>query len=181
MPVRFPFQPVQVNPGMELYRYWGPSGYSRATFDVFVIGPTGQYCVARRAELDNASDWVVFDPNVARSLGLALPFSRQVWIGSAAGQTCFTMPPDGLVSLLVTDYREYYFLPSPPVGFWSGGMTKNVLGSTGFLQHFAWRVLNDGLSRPEVELEAVPNFPGQQGVFAVQPLANFFRQLRSRP
>jgi hypothetical protein len=59
---------------------------------------------------------------------------------AGAVQASFTMPPDGTVSLFITDYREYYFLPAPPVGFWppapTGTTRRGVLGATGFLQLF---------------------------------------------
>jgi hypothetical protein len=178
MAIRFPFQPVAASPGSELYRHWGASGYSRPTFDVFVIGPGGRYVCVRQAHLDTGADHVVFAPAVATSLGLTLPFAHQVGISSAGGQASFSMPPDGLLSLFITDYREYAFLRMPPVGFWSGSMTRNVLGITGFVQYFSLRTLNDGMSLPEVELEAIPNFPGLHGRFTVQPLASLFQRLR---
>jgi hypothetical protein len=181
MAVRFPFQTVGLTPGTELYNYWGPQGFSRPSFDIYVVGPRGQHVHVKRAQVDSASDWVVFEPRFAIAFGLIPPFSRQVGVTTAGGQVAFTLlPRDGDLSLFVTDYTEYYFLPAPPIGFWTGPVSKNVLGTTGFLQYFSWRVLNDGVARPDLELEAIPNFPGRQGFLPRRvALADFLQQLRS--
>jgi hypothetical protein len=118
MPVRFRFRSVGLSPGSLLSRYW-PSGYFRPEIDLFAVGPNGDFTPCE-GEIDNASDWVVFDSNVAVRLGLSPPFTQVVSVSGIAGavQAQFTMPPDGTVSLFLTDYREWYFLPAPPVGFW---------------------------------------------------------------
>jgi hypothetical protein len=87
------------------------------------------------------------------------------------------------VSLFVTDYQEYYYLPAPLVGFWPPAPVRrrSVLGATGFLQHFDVRLLNR-LSRPEVELVDVPTFPGTHGALSKSgPLEDFLRGLRLNP
>jgi hypothetical protein len=149
-----------------LPRYW-PNGYFRPEIDLFAVGPNGDY-TSCHGEIDNASDWVVFDSGVARALGLSPPFAQVVSVSGIAGavQVPFTMPPDGTISLFVTDYQEYYFLPAPPVGFWppspTGAQRRSVLGATGFLQHFQVN-LHYQLGRPEVELLHHPGFPGEFG------------------
>jgi hypothetical protein len=104
---------------------------------------------------------------------------------AGAVQAQFTMPPDGTVSLFVTDYREYYFLPAPPVGFWpaapTGGQRRNILGATGFLQHFQVN-LHYQLRPPEVELIHHPGFPGGHGQLPhTVVLRDFIRGLKFPP
>src|SRR5262249_22335306 len=89
-------------------------------------------------------------------LGLSPPFRRPVAVGTAGGQAAFTFPDDGEVSLLITDYREYYYLPASPIGFWAPSVQRNVLGLTGFLQYFSMEWFNDGQTIPEVELTENP-------------------------
>jgi hypothetical protein len=163
--------------------YWA-AGYFRPEIDLFAVGPTGDFtpCVGA---LDSCADWVVFDEQVAGPLGLVPPFSRVVSVSGIAGavQAQFTMPPDGTVSLFLTDYREYYFLPAPPVGFWPPpkGQRRSVLGATGLLQHFQV-VLHYELSRPEVELVHHPGFPGDFGPFPHGALLrDFLRSLKFPP
>jgi hypothetical protein len=102
-------------------------------------------------------------------------------VGTAGGQAAFTFPDDGEVSLLITDYREYYYLPASPIGFWALPIQHNVLGLTGFLQYFSMQWFNDGQTIPEVELTENPTFPGQHGRFAVQPIGGFLRRLKGLP
>jgi hypothetical protein len=66
------------------------------------------------------------------------------------------MADDGEVSLLITDYRQYYYLPAPPVGFWAAPNHANVLGFTGFLQFFSSHTHNDGQSLPVGCDRAIP-------------------------
>jgi hypothetical protein len=169
---------------MLLYPYWGATGYFRPKIDLYAVGPTGNYA-SLVGQVDSGSDWVVLDDSVAVRLGLRGPFSRRAGVSGIAGaaQTHFTLPLDGTVSLFLTDYREYYFLPTLPVGFWPptpAGQPprRNVLGLTGFLQHFQV-IFHHQLSRPEVELIHTPTFPGQHGRFSAQePLRNFLRLLK---
>ncbi len=169
-----------------LSRYWGAAGYFRPEIDLYLVGPTG-VCVPWVGQVDSSSDWVVFEDGVAAQLGSSPPFARVVSVSGIAGavQAQFTMPPDGAVSLFITDYREWYFLPAPPVGFWppapTGGQRRNVLGATGFLQYFQVN-LHYQLSRPEVELIQHSGFAGASGTFprgAV--LRDFIRGLKFPP
>jgi hypothetical protein len=186
MPLRLPCLPVQLTPGSLLYSYWGALGYHRPIFDVFIVGP-GQRFTRIPAQMDTASDYVVLDSNVATTLGLALPFPRLMGASGAGGSQAatFSFPPDGLLSLFVTDYREYAYLPSPLVGFHppaaSGVRQRSVLGQTGFLQFF--RALQDPEPRPPiVELDPIGAFPGQSGLLPRdRPLADFIRSLRGGP
>jgi hypothetical protein len=91
------------------------------------------------------------------------------------------MPDDGTVALFITDYRGYYYLPSPPIGFWSGSSQHNVLGVTGFLQYFSTFTHNDGVNYPELELMENRRFPGRHGSMAGQSLDALLRQLRAAP
>jgi hypothetical protein len=185
MPVRLPFRSIGLPPGSMLSQYW-PQGYFRPEIDLFAVGPTGDHtpCVGH---VDSCSDWVVFDHKVAVALGLSPPFARVVPVSGIAGaaQAQFTMPPDGALSLFVTDYREWYFLPAPPVGLWppsrTGGQRRSVLGATGFLQHFQV-VLHYQVSRPEVELIHHPGFPGRHGQLPPGVvLRDFIRGLKFPP
>jgi hypothetical protein len=185
MSVRLPFRSVAVAAGSLLPRYW-PNGYFRPEIDLYAVGPNGDYTPCE-GELDNASDWVVFDSDVAVRLGLSPPFSQVVSVSGIAGavQAQFTMPPDGTVSLFVTDYREWHFLPTLPVGFWpsspAGTKRRSVLGATGFLQHFQVNLYYQ-LRRPEVELIHHPGFPGQYGPLPPGVvLRDFIRALKSPP
>jgi hypothetical protein len=140
MPVRFPFRRVRLSPGSILYPYWGALGFFRPVIDVFTVGPAGKV-VRAAAQVDSASDYVALDPGVAVSLGLQPPFSRQFGASGAGGHRFgLTFPPDGTVSLFITDYREWYYLPAPLVGFHvapSGAALRSVLGLNGFLQQQA--------------------------------------------
>lgn len=152
MPVRFPFRGVQLSAGMLLSQYWGSSGYFRPDIDIYLVGPTG-HSIPWTGQIDSMSDWVVFDDRVAVGLGLRAPFPRSVSVSGIAGavHAQFTLPADGTVSLFITDYVEYYFLPAVPVGFWPPSppvvQRRNVLGVTGFLQYFQV-VLDYEPSRP---------------------------------
>jgi hypothetical protein len=168
-----------------LPRYW-PNGYFRPEIDLYAVGPNGDSTPCA-GEIDSCSDWVVFDSGVAVNLGLSPPFSRVVSVSGIAGavQAQFTMPPDGTVALFLTDYREYYFVPAPPVGFWppppAGGQRRSVLGATGFLQHFQV-VLHYQLSRPEVALTHHAGFPGKYGQLPPRVvLRDFIRGLKFPP
>jgi hypothetical protein len=183
MAVRFQFRGVNLPTGSRLTPYWGIQGYYRPEIDIFVIGPTGNV-VPWIGYIDSCSDWVVFEDRLAPQLGLSPPFARGVGVSGIAGaaQSQFTMPPDGTVSLFLTDYRGWYFLRTLPVGFWPaappGLPRRNVLGATGFLQHF--RVVFDyEPKRPEVELIDHADFPGELGTFPLPgPLPDFIRGLK---
>jgi hypothetical protein len=185
MPIRLPFRSIRLSPGSLLSGYWGTTGYFRPEIDLYLVGPTG-VCVPWVGQIDSSSDWVVFEEGVALQLGLSPPFSQVVSVSGIAGavQAQFTLPPDGTVSLFITDYREWYFLPAPPVGFWpaapGGGQRRNVLGATGFLQHFEVR-LHYQLSRPEVELIDHPGFPGEFGTFPRGAVLRDFIRSRKFP
>jgi hypothetical protein len=146
MPLRLPCLPVQLTPGSLLYSYWGALGYHRPILDLYIIGPSLRISQTP-AQIDTASDYVILGSRVASQLGLALPFPRSTGASGMGGSqvVTFSFPPDSLVSLFVTDYREYAFLPSPIVGFHSPGpgaaSQRSVLGQTGFLQFF--RFLQD--------------------------------------
>jgi hypothetical protein len=141
MPLHVPCPAMSLTPGSLLSSYWGPSGIHRPRIDVFAVGPTGLVDWVP-AQIDSASDFVILEASLARSIGLALPFARQEGVSAAAGTqvATFSFAPDGLVSLFVTDYREYAFLPCPLVGFHPpapvGASQRSVLGLTGFLQVF---------------------------------------------
>src|SRR5262245_58353759 len=122
MPVRFPFLLVTLSPGVNpvLYSCWGANGYSRPMFTVHLYNPAQDLHVSiDRVRLDTGSDWIVFPSQVAQSLGLHPPFRRTVRATTASGPVAFSLPDDGVVGLLVTDYREYYYLPASPIGFWN--------------------------------------------------------------
>jgi hypothetical protein len=116
-----------------------------------------------------------------------LPFARQQAISGAAGTQAatFSFPPDGLVSLFVTDYTEYAFLPAPLVGFHppvSGPSSqRSVLGKTGFLQYF--RFVYDPEPMPPIfELHPITAFPGQHGLLPRSvSLEDFIRGQRGAP
>jgi hypothetical protein len=185
MPVRFPFRRVQLSAGGLLSQYWGSSGYFRPDIDIFLVGPTGNY-TRWTGQIDSSSDWVVFDNQAAMGLGLQAPFPRVEAVSGIAGavQAHFTMPPDGTVSLFLTDYHDWCFLPAPPVGFWpaspAGVPRRNVLGATGFLQYFEVR-LHYELSRPEVELIEHLGFPGTYGELPPRVVLRDFIRSRKFP
>jgi hypothetical protein len=181
MSIRLPFQTVPLSPGAALYRYWGAFGYRRPTCEVYLVGPAGRVECVQHTHLDTGSDYPVFEASTARALGLSPPFSRRVQVLTAGGTTALTMPDDGIVSLFITDYRECYYLPLSPIGFWSGSGGRNVLGFTGFLQYFEMRTHNDGVNRPETELTANQNFPGQHGSMVGQALRPLLRRLWISP
>jgi hypothetical protein len=170
---------------MLLYEYWGAFGYSRPVIDVYAVEPTGR-AVPVAAQIDSAADFVVFEDWVGQRLRLQSPFARACQVSGAGGATVtqFTLPPDGTVSLFLTDYSEWCFLPAPPVGFWPAapkGQRRSVLGATGFLQFFEVRLHNE-LPHPEVELIEAPGFAGLHGTLPPKTnLADFIRQLKVGP
>jgi len=105
MPLRLPCKQIRPTPGTLLYSYWGLTGYHRPIFDVFLVGP-GNLITVAPAQIDTASDYVIFEAGVAPAIGITLPFPRQTAPSGAAGTQTLTLsfPPDGLVSLFVTDY-----------------------------------------------------------------------------
>src|SRR5262249_41147156 len=161
-PLRLECPGVTLTPGDVLYPYWGAHGYHRPRFDVYAAGPGGLvYWVP--AHVDTSSDFVVLRSVVAQRLGLRLPFPRQGRISGVGGPQAatFSFPPDGLVSLFMTDYREYVYLPRPLVGFHAPSPApssqRSVLGLTGFLQFF--RLIHDPeYSPPTVELHPITAF-----------------------
>jgi hypothetical protein len=186
MPLRLPCVPVSLTAGSLLHSYWGSTGYHRPAFTVFVIGPRNRITWAT-AHADTASDFVVLDSSVVSQLRLALPFTRSTGVSAASGTQAatFSFPPDGVVSLFVTDYREFAYLPRPLVGFHPpglvGAMQRSVLGQTGFLQFFRF-LLDPEPPRPIVELDPIQAFPGQSGPLPLdRPLVDFIRSLRAQP
>jgi hypothetical protein len=183
MPLRLPCAAMSLTPGSLLSPYWGPSGIYRPRIDVFAIAPGGLVDWVS-AQIDCASDFVVLESSLALSIGLSLPFARQQGISGAAGTQAamFSFAPDGLVSLFVTDYREYAFLGGSLVGFHPpapvGTRQRSVLGLTGFLQVFKF-VLDPEPTLPFFELHPITAFPGQHGMLPRdRPLLDFIRSLR---
>jgi hypothetical protein len=153
---------------------------------VFALGPGGLVDWVS-AQIDSSSDFVVLASSLAMSIGLTPPFARQEGVSSAAGTQAatFSFPPDGLVSLFVTDYREYAFLPTPLVGFHPsappGTRQRSVLGLTGFLQFFKF-VHDPEPTTPISELHPIKAFPGQHGLLPRgRTLVDFIRGLRAAP
>jgi hypothetical protein len=183
MPIRLPCARVSLMPGGLLHGYWGTAGLPRPLFDLYVVGPGGRW-VVEKARVDTAADYTLLASQVARHLGLSLPYPRQVQVSGAAGTQTATVsfPPDGLVSLFVTDYQEYGYLARPLVGFHAGSRSasaqRSVLGLTGFLQYFRF-VLDLPATPPVFELHARAGFPGSIGTLPQdQSLADFLASLR---
>jgi hypothetical protein len=182
MPLRLPCLQVRLTPGSLLDSYWGATGYYRPACDLYVVGPHQQIIVVT-AQVDTASDYVVLKADAAAYLGLVLPFARQASASAAGGTQAvtFSFAPDGLVSLFVTDYREYAFLPGPLVGFHPpapvGTKQRSVLGLTGFLQFF--KLVYDPEPTPPIfELQPIASFPGQHGLLPKgRGLLDFIRSL----
>jgi len=186
MPLRFPCLPASLTPASPLVRYWGAGGLHRPLADVWLIGPGSQIAVVQ-AQLDTAADYNLLEAGVANTFGLTLPFPRRLAMSGAAGTQAATVSfsPDGLISLFVTDYREYCYLPGPLIGFHPPGpqasSQRSVLGLTGFLQYFRF-ILDHGPSPPAFELHPLPSFPGQSGPLPRdRPLQDFLRGLRFGP
>ena len=186
MPLRVPCPAVSLTPGSLLYSYWGHCGYHLPRITVFAVGPGG-LVDHTTAQIDTASDFVILESSVAQTLGLSLPFLRQQGVSGVAGTQAatFSFPPDGLVSLFVTDYREFAYLPDLLVGFHPPALgptrQRSVLGQTGFLQFFRF-VLDPEPSPPHFELHPTTTFPGQTGPLPRgQPLLSFICGLRGRP
>jgi hypothetical protein len=151
--------------------------------DLYVLGPGGKFLV-EPTQIDTAADYSLLASPLAAGLGLSLPYPRQVQVSGAAGMQTATVsfPPDGLVSLFVTDYREYAYLTHPLVGFHAPSRTtlaqRSVLGLTGFLQHFRF-TLDLPATAPVFELEACTAFPGSFGPLPRdRSLADFLTSLR---
>jgi hypothetical protein len=136
------------------------------------------------ASVDTRSDYVVFASSVAQRLGLTIPFARQAAFSGAAGTQAgvLSFPPDGLVSLFVTDFTEYCYLPAPLIAFHPPApqprIQRSVLGLTGFLQYLRF-VLDYWPSPPTFELHPIPGFTGQTGILPKDRLlVDFIRSLR---
>lgn len=168
MPLRIPCPRVLLTSGTVLSGYWGPSGLPRPLLDVYVVGPSRRPVLAK-AQIDTAADYTLVASGAAAILGLTLPFPRRALVSGLGGSQTVTasFPPDGLVSLFVTDYREYAYLPRPLVGFHAPGRAasaqRSVLGLTGFLQHFIF-LLDLPATPPTFELYPKASFPGSLGV-----------------
>lgn len=184
MPLRLPCLPVTLTAGSVLDRHFAPAGLRRPYLDVHVVGPGGASSVAL-AHIDTGADYTLFGSDVARKLSLTLPFATQARSSGAAGAyvSTYSFPPDGLLSLFVTDYTEYCYLPTPLIGFHPPGplRQRSVLGLAGFLRYFRF-VLDHGPMTPHFELHPVASFPGQAGPLPRdRPLADFIRSLRHAP
>ncbi|MFO0841852.1 MAG: hypothetical protein U0797_05550 [Gemmataceae bacterium] len=181
MPLRLPCKPAAVTPRNLLYPYWGATGFHRPVVDVYLVGPNDRIAVAA-AQIDTGADHTIFASTVAQDLGLTLPFPRQSGISGAGGTYTATVsfPPDGLVSLFVTDYREYCYLPNPLIGFHAPGTgQRSVLGLSGFLQGFRFTL---DPSPPAIELDPATTFVGATGaVPAGRGLYEFILSLRKTP
>ena len=183
MPLRFPCLPVHLGHSSLLRAYWGRGGLRRPLVDIWLIGPNLRATVAQ-AQIDTAADFSLLEAGLAPSLGVSLPAARRLALSGAAGTQTATVsfPPDGQVSLFLTDYTEYCYLPSPLIGFHPPGPTvaaqRSVLGLTGFLQHFRF-VLDHGPAPPALELHPLPGFPGATGALPRdRPLMDFLHSLR---
>jgi hypothetical protein len=153
--------------------------------DVFLV--RGNVVVTTHAGIDTRSDFVACEVTVARQLGYVPPLARQAGYSGAGGTQAgaLSFPPDGQVGLFVTDYTEYCYLPSSPIGFHPPSphahQQRSVLGLTGFLQFFRL-VLDYGPAHPVFELHPVAGFPGQAGPLPKTGLLHdFIRGLHAAP
>jgi hypothetical protein len=69
VPLRLPCQTIPLMPGSLLHQYWGPTGFHRPAFDLYLAGP-GKQIICAPAQIDCASDYTVFAAKVAHHLGL---------------------------------------------------------------------------------------------------------------
>lgn len=183
MPLRLLCPRISLSRSGLLHPYWGGQGLPRPRVDLFVIGPGGTFLI-EPVQIDTAADYTLLASRLATGLKFPLPFSRQAQVSGAGGSwtSIVSFPPDGLVSLFVTDYREYAYLPRPLVGFHAAGRSapvqRSVLGLTGFLQHFQF-VLDLPATPPTFILEAGAGFPGSVGILPLnRSLADFIASLR---
>lgn len=181
MPLRLPCHRLRLQPGGLLHSYFGVTGFHRPAIDIYLVGPGGKL-LCEPAQIDTGSDYTIFAAGAAASLGLSLPFPRQVGISGAGGTytAIVSFPPDGFVSLFVTDYHEYCYLPRPLIGFHapgpSAGKQRAVLGLSGFLQYFR-TVLEP--APPQVELHPTVPFTGSTGLLPLdRALTEFIASLR---
>jgi hypothetical protein len=88
------------------------SQFFRPRPDVSLIGPNNQITTTS-AQIDTGADFNVFASLLAPSLGLTLPATRQFGISGAGGgyTSSLSFPPDGVVSLFLTDYQEFVTFP----------------------------------------------------------------------
>jgi hypothetical protein len=91
--------------------YWTGGIFLSAGLTAYLVH--GQVVATVSAGIDTRSDYVLIESGAAPKLGLTLPFSRQAPYSGAAGTQAGTLsfPPDGLVSLLVTDYTSIAICP----------------------------------------------------------------------
>lgn len=183
MPLRFPCSRLALSSSGVLHPYWTGGVMFSPACTAYVV-------VAHQVErvfvsIDSRSDYVLFAAAVAQRLGLSLPFTRQAAFSGAAGTQAgiLSFPPDGLVSLFVTDYTEYCYLPAPLIAFHpptpQRQMQRSVLGLTGFLQYFRF-VLDYSPAPPGFELHPIPGFPGRSGLLPKDRLlVDFIRGLRA--
>src|SRR5262249_43687810 len=150
----------------------------RPACDVWAVGPGGTIS-SLVAQIDSVADYVLLGSDVAVDLGLTLPLARQAGMSGAAGAPAApgACPPEGLVSLFVTDYREYCYPPAPLVGFHPPGpaaaQQRSVLGLRGFLHHFRF-TLDHGPTPPFFELDPTAAFPSRSGALRLdRPLVDF--------
>jgi hypothetical protein len=148
---------------------------------------SGLHITSMPAQIDTGSDYTAFSSHLAANLQLSLPFSRQVGFSGAGGTQASSMSfaPDGEVALFLTDYREYCYLPTPLIGFYSpgspGARQRSVLGLTGVLQFYRFSLDSEPFP-PQFELDPVTNFPGVHGMLPRGiSLHDFIRSLRSPP
>src|SRR5262245_57802321 len=182
MPLRFVCPRITLTPGGVLHAHFGHTGFYRPIIDVYLAGPGGMVGWAQ-AQIDSASDYTIFSANVAHNFGLSLPFPTQATSSGAAGAlaSTYSFPPAGLVSLFVTDYNEFCYLPAPLLGFHPPRplQQRSVLGLAGFLEHFLF-TLDHGPHPPVFELDSLPGFPGQAGPLPKGGgLLDFIRGLRA--
>jgi hypothetical protein len=181
MPLRLDCRTIPLTPGSVLQRHFGAAGLRRPLLDAHVVAPDGS-SFAVPAQIDSGSDYTIIESAVARHFGFSLPFPAQAQSSGAAGAlaSVYSFPPAGLLSLFVTDYREFCYLTAPLMGFHPPGPSRqrSVLGLAGFLEHFRF-MLDHGQSPPTFELHPLTPFPGVAGALPRdRPLADFIRSLR---
>lgn len=183
MAMRFLCQQVSLIPGSVLHARYSRRGFYRPALHCYAVGPNGVY-YGVNAAVDSGSDYVVFIPSIAARLGLSARSLRPQPASGAGGHPLSLLfAPAGQISLFVTDFREYCFLPDPLVGFHSpttpADQLRSALGLSGFLEYFRF-TLDHGPARPYFDLDPLPHAGGRFGAFPRgRSLGDFISHLRS--
>lgn len=184
-PLVLPCLPVELKPGSLLRKRRSITVLYRPLVVAYAVEANGRISEFN-GEVDTAADYTILKADVVDDLKLKRVGWEEVAISGAGGTYTGTVdfPPEGTVSLFVTDFTEYLFIPAPLIGFHprvpNAASQRSVMGLTGFLE-YARSILDPcGKRQPLLELHPCPGADLRLGRLPKnRPLEDIIRDLRA--